>query len=64
MTQTVSLGTKVKQIAGMHDTGDLTDWENEFVASVAERTRDGQDTTRLTEKQVETVERIWGKHFA
>jgi hypothetical protein len=48
----------------MHDTGDLTDWENEFVAGLFSRTRDGEDTTKLSGKQVEVVERIWQKHFA
>lgn len=61
---TVSIGTMTKQIIAMHDTGDLTDWENEFVGGLSDRTQDGKDTTRLSEKQVGIVERIWQRHFA
>jgi hypothetical protein len=59
-----SLNTKVKQILGLQDTSDLNPWENGFVESVAEITKDGERTTGLSDKQVEVVERIWSKHFA
>jgi hypothetical protein len=61
---TVSIGAMVKQIEGLHDTPDVSEWENGFIASVVTKTRSGADTQSLTEKQVETVERIWRKHFA
>ncbi len=59
-----SLNRMVKAIAGLQDTTDVSDWENEFIASVVEKTRDGDDTTPLTEKQVAIVERLFNKHFS
>jgi hypothetical protein len=59
----VSLGTKVKQIAGLK-MGDVTTWEINFIDDVQRLTWNGANTTRLTEKQIEVIERIWSKHFA
>ena len=58
-----SLNAMVKKVAGLADTKDVTDWENQFIKSVVEKTREGADTTSLTEKQVEVLERLHGKHF-
>ena len=54
----VSIAAMVKQITGLVGTKDVTQWENDFIASIARR------NTPLTEKQIEIVERIWRKHFA
>lgn len=59
-----AINTMVKRIAGLAGTKDLTDWEEDFVASVVERTHEGKDTSMLTEKQVDHVERIFKKHFS
>ena len=59
-----SIGTMIKKIGGLVDTHDLDDWETGFVKGVVQRTNNGADTTRLSEKQVEIVERIHSKHFA
>lgn len=59
-----SLNTMVKRVSGLLDTHDLSDWEDDFVRSIVERTRDGDDTTALTEKQITCLERIFRKHFA
>lgn len=59
-----SIGQKIKQLEGLLGTSDLTDWESGFVESVLERTKKGDDTTRLSEKQVNTVENIWRRFFA
>jgi hypothetical protein len=64
VSQTVSLGTKVKQISALIDTKDVNEWENGFIESVVTKTQSGNDTRGLSEKQIETVERIWRKHFA
>jgi hypothetical protein len=64
MSAPVSIGTMIRQIEGLHDTGDVTEWENGFIESVVTKTGSGADTRALTEKQIETVERIWRKHFA
>ena len=64
MSRAVSIGTQIKQLSGLIGTGDLTPWEQEFMQSLVERSRTGEDTTRLSEKQVGVVERIYSKHFS
>ncbi len=58
-----SIGTMVKKIAGLANTQDVTEWETGFIESVVETSRCGEDTRRLSEKQVATIERIHNKHF-
>lgn len=58
-----SLNTMVKRVAGLADTRDVTDWENRFIKRVVEQTGNGTNTTSLTEKQVESLERLHDKHF-
>lgn len=64
MTRLVSLGIKVKQLEGLLDTSDLTEWENDFVHSISVRTDCGRDTSRLTDREVERLDELWSKHFA
>lgn len=59
-----SITTMVKRLTGLQGTGDLTEWEERFVASVLRQTANGDNTTSLTERQLEVVERIFNKHFA
>jgi hypothetical protein len=56
--------TMVKRVSGLQGTHDVSDWEDEFIASIVEKTRGGDDTSRLSEKQIEVLERIFRKHFA
>lgn len=58
-----SLNTMVKRVSGLAGTNDLSDWEENFVASIIRQTRDGFDTSSLTEKQIDVLERIHDKHF-
>lgn len=58
-----SVRQKIQQCEGLIDTRDVNDWENGFLKGLAASTTDG-DTTHLTQKQVEVLERIYGKHFA
>jgi hypothetical protein len=58
-----SIGTKIQQIDGLADTPDVTSWENEFIANVVEKTGCGKATAMLSERQIETVENIYRKHF-
>lgn len=60
----ISIGTMIKRIAGLQGTKDVSDWENKFISSIDGMTNGGDETTRLTEKQVEIIERIHNKHFA
>jgi hypothetical protein len=59
-----SINTMVKKVAGLADTKDVSDWENQFIKSVVEKTRHGDNTTALTEKQIDVLERLHRKHFA
>ena len=59
-----TLNTMVKRVSGLQGTHDVSDWEDEFIASIVEKTRGGDDTSRLPEKQIEVLERIFRKHFA
>ncbi len=43
---------------------DVGDWENDFLQSIMRSTREGDNTTVLTEKQIDVVERIFKKHFS
>lgn len=58
-----SLGAMVKQLAGMLGTDDLNEWETDFVQHVYDQSGEGEDTTYLSTKQVETISRIYNKHF-
>jgi hypothetical protein len=64
-SSTTSIGTMIEQLDGLRDTKDLTHWEHGFITGVLERyLLAGKDTTRLSPKQVEAIEKIWSKHFA
>lgn len=54
----------LRQMAGMADTKDLSQWENRFLKNVLERTGEGARTSILTADQAEKVEEIWNRHFA
>lgn len=58
-----SINLMVKRIAGLVDTSDVNDWDNTFIQSVLKQTKDGDNTTSLTERQLDLVERIFNKHF-
>lgn len=59
-----SLNTMVRKVAGMADTKDLTAWENKFVKNIVAQTDEGNNTSSLTENQVDVLERIYDRHFA
>lgn len=59
-----ALNTMVKKCAGLIDTRDVSEWESNFLRSIAERTRDGDDTRSLTEKQIDTLTEIYERHYA
>lgn len=59
-----SLNVMVQRVAGLLDTKDLSDWEAGFVQSIADQTKDGTNTTSLSEKQITVLERLFKKHFA
>lgn len=63
MSRQVSIGTMIKQITGLRDS-DLSDFERGFVANISRLTNFGQDTTRLSDRQIEVIENIFRKNFA
>jgi hypothetical protein len=58
-----SIGAQIKQLSALVGGEDLTEWEDEFVESVYERSKQGTHTSGLSEKQVEIIARIYRKHF-
>lgn len=60
----VTVGTMIKQLAGLVGTKDLNDWESTFVRDMLDRTQRGKRTSPLSGSQVEKIEQIWKKHFA
>lgn len=64
MSRTVSINTMIQQLDGLNETADLTDWESGFVANIVQRTHGGKVCTSLTERQIDSIERIYQKHFA
>lgn len=63
MAQMTSTTVMIERLSGMLGTADLSPWEQGFVRSLVERREAGQ-VTALTDKQVETLERLHDKHFA
>ncbi len=59
-----SIGTMLKQCAGLVGTEDLNAWENLFVSDMLDKSNNGAVTATLTERQVTAVHNIWKKHFA
>lgn len=59
-----SLNNMVKRCAGLIGTKDVSDYEDEFLKSIVKRTDEGDNTTSLTEKQIDVLERIYEKNFA
>lgn len=63
MPQMVSTTTMIRRLSGLLDTRDLSEWEQQFVESLVAKLDAGK-VTSLTERQVETLERLHGRHFA
>ena len=53
----------IRKLEGMIGSKDLGDWESGFVESLVAKV-DAGEVTSLTERQVETLDRLHGKHFA
>lgn len=63
MTRQVSVLVMAAQICGLLGTKDLSDWETTFCTSI-KAALETEQTTELSDKQVEKIEQIWKKHFA
>lgn len=60
----ISINAQIKKIAGLAGTKDVTPWESGFIDSIVTKTNEGRDVSGLTEKQIDSIERIHNKHFA
>ena len=61
---TKSIGTMLKLIDGLCGTKDCSPWEESFIKSCMETSKNGTLTAHLSGKQVEIIERIHDKNFA
>ncbi len=59
----ISTNQMIDKLAGMVGTRDLSDYETRFVENLV-RIKEAGNVTRLTEPQVELLERLHAKHFA
>lgn len=59
----LSIGAKVKQIAGLAGTSAVDKKTDEFIRHMDRATDNGRRTSHLSEKQVEWIEDIHSKHF-
>ncbi len=60
----VSTGTKIKQLAGLCGTSDISVWIEGFINGIVRKTDNGADTSTLTAKQLDVIESEWSRHFA
>jgi hypothetical protein len=58
-----SLSIMIERIHALAGTSDLTEWEHGFEESIWTKTAHGKNTTSLSDKQVEIIEKIFKKHF-
>ena len=58
-----SIGHCIRQLGALLGTDDLNEWEREFVQSIADQSNEGNNTSALTIKQVETIEKLYSRHF-
>lgn len=58
-----STNTMLAQCSGLIGTKDITDWEDDFLTSLWQRSEQGKRPDKLSARQVEILERIYKKHF-
>lgn len=59
----LSIGGKIKQIAGLAGTSAVDTRTSALIESVVEKSGNGARTSHLSEAQVEWIEDIHAKHF-
>ena len=57
----VSIGAQVAQLEGLLGCDEVSEWEEGFITSVL---RHKEDTTKLTEKQLMVIQRLYNEHFS
>lgn len=56
----VSIQTQIKKLSGLLGTKDITPWESQFITDMLDFL---DNTTVLTDRQVEIIFKIYSKHF-
>lgn len=59
----VELNEQVRQLHRLLNSEDVTEWEDGFITSIWARTKEGSDTSSLTEKQIDKIEQLYQRHF-
>lgn len=59
----LSIGAKIKQIAGLAGTNAVDARTDGFIRNIIERSESGKRTSHLTGPQVDWIESIHAKHF-
>lgn len=59
----LSIGAKIKQIAGLAGTREVDERTKNFIEKMVESSGNGARTSHLSERQVEWIEDIHRKHF-
>lgn len=59
----ISIGAKIKAIAGLAGTRDVDERTSEFIADMDEKTLNGKTTSSLTGPQISWIESIYKRHI-
>lgn len=59
----LSIGAKIKQLAGLAHTSDVSNEQSEFIDKMVEVTGNGARTSSLSEKQVDYIDGLHERHF-
>ena len=59
-----SIKQMLERVHGLVDTADLTEWENKFVKTCWEFSKNGTSSSYLTGRQVEIIDQLYNKHFS
>jgi hypothetical protein len=60
----ISLSAKVRQVTGLAGTITVDAKTSSFLESIEALTRDGLDTSMLSDGQIQWIDRIFDEHFA
>lgn len=63
-SMTLPINNIIRKSASLIDTVHLSEWENQFVIGIVEKTSDGSNATSLNDKQVTRLTQIYNTHFS
>jgi hypothetical protein len=63
MPRMVSVNSMAQRVVGLEDTKDVNDWENGFIKTLKNMLAANQ-VTKLSDAQLEALDRLHDKHFA